>query len=308
VKFEVSLFVVVFSLLASGFVCSAANQPATARNSSIYARGTNGFGSAVFFKPKETATEDLVFRLAPLMMFKARSAKSEVRSPKSTFPSTNQSVASEFGALDWSNGIVQVDGARPAVYFDMDTVRINERAHARMTYLWCYAPTPGGQGRFGIQGIRLMLDLDGQPAIWEVLADSSGAELIFVSQSLEAAAERAFGKPLPGRRYAIERGLSEAPDLVVARVIDEGPVPMGPIVYLDKKDGDVSTLICRCMPAQAKELVGTGTYELLPLQSGTSSSLLAQARAGTSQRVALWLGEKASDDRLEKCLRLPGTF
>ena len=83
---------------------------------------------------------------------------------------------------------------------------------------------------------------------------------------------------------------------------------MGPIVYLSENTRDVSTLICRCMAAQAKELAGTSIHELLPFQSVTNSSLLAQARAGTSQRVAFWPGEKTSDDRLEKCLRLPGTF
>ena len=221
----------VFGLWAGGFAGTVAGQvappgnppshqstnppsrSATARNSAIYARATNGFGSAVFFRPKETTAEDLVFRLAPLMMCETQPPKSEIRNPKSTVPSATQSVASEFGALEWSNGIVKVDTARPAVYFDMDTVRINERAHARMTmYLWCYAMNPSGHEELGIQGIRLTLDLAGQPVIWEVLADSSGAELIFVSQSLEAAAARAFGKPLPGRRYAVERGSSEAPE------------------------------------------------------------------------------------------------
>jgi hypothetical protein len=316
-----SLFVVVCSLLASGFVCSAANQSATARNSSIYARGTNVFGSAVFFKPKETAPEDLVFRLAPLMMVEAQasgsnlqSLETKVQNAEST-PKSPRSEAQgheprwwEFGALGWSNGTVRVDGARPAVYFDMDTVRINERAHARVTYIWCYAPAPGGPGGLGFQGIRLTLDLDGQPAIWEMLADSSGADLIFVSQSLEAAAARAFGKPLSGRHYSVERGSSEAPDVAVARVIDDGPVPMGPIVYLSKNPRDVSTLICRCMPAQAKDLAGTGIYDLLPLQSATNSFFLAQARAGTRQPTAFWPEEKTSDDWLEKCLRLPGTF
>ena len=78
-----------------------------------------------------------------------------------------------------------------------------------------------------MQGIRITLNSAGQPAIWEVLADGSGAELIFVSQSLEAAALAEFGKPLPGRRYAIERSVEEAPSVVVARVIDDGPMAHG---------------------------------------------------------------------------------
>jgi hypothetical protein len=321
-----SLLVALFGSWFGGFVGPAAGQvfppgnplidqstntsihSTIARNSSIYARETNVFGSTAFFKPRENALEDLVFRLAPLMMFEVPPSESKVGNLQSAVHRSSQNMLWAFGTLEWSNGIVKADAARPAVYFVMDNVQIGGRAHARMTYLWCYVAEPGGQGGLGIQSVRLTLDLNGQPAIWEILADSSGAELIFVSQGLEVATERAFGKPLPGRRYAVERGLSEAPDIVVARVIDDGPVPIGPIVYLDGKGGDVSTLICRCMPAQAKELAGTDTYELLPLQSLTNSSLLAQARAGTGRRTAFWPGEKASDDRLEKCLRLPGTF
>ena len=100
------------------------------------------------------------------------------------------------------------------------------------------------------QGIRITLDARSQPAAWEVLTDTSGLRLIFVSQSLEAAAAAEFGKPLQGRRYAIERDLGQAPGVVVPRVVDDGPVAMGPIVYLCEGTRNVSTVICRCMPAQ----------------------------------------------------------
>ena len=150
-----------------------------------------------------------------------------------------------------------------------------------------------------MQGIRITLNSAGQPVIWEVLADSSGAELFFVSQNLEAAAMAEFGKPLPGRRYAIERSVEAAPDVVVARVIDDGPVAMGPIVYLSAGTRAVSTLICRCMPAQARKLLATSTYDLAAIpgrfdelahHAGKSdvtgaSSVLARRRHG---REASW--------------------
>jgi hypothetical protein len=163
-----------------------------------------------------------------------------------------------------------------------------------------------GEADLALQGIRITLNSAGQPMVWEVLADSSGADLIFVAQSLEAAALAEFGKALPARCYAIERSVEEAPNVVVARVIDDGPVAMGPFVYLSADTRVVSALICRCMPAQARKLLATGIYDLVPFQSGSTTSLIAQARALSNERTAFWPGGSTGEERLEKCLRLPG--
>ena len=144
--------------------------------------------------------------------------------------------------------------------------------------------------------------------IWEVLADNSKAKLFFVSLSLEAAAAAEFGKPLPGRRYAIERSVEAAPDVIVARVIDDGPIPMGPIVYLSAGTREVSTLICRCMPAQAGKLVATRTYDLLPFQQAATNSLLLQARLMLDERAGFWPGDDPGRKGLQACLRLPKVF
>jgi hypothetical protein len=140
-----------------------------------------------------------------------------------------------------------------------------------------------------------------------VLADSSGAELIYVSRNLEAAAVAEFGRPLPGRRYTIEHSPEEAPNVIVARIIDDGPVVMGPIVYLTAGTRAVATLICRCMPAQAKRLLGTSVYDLLPFQAA-APSLLTQARTLAREQTAFWPGDPPNGQQLEKCLRLPAEF
>jgi len=132
--------------------------------------------------------------------------------------------------------------------------------------------------------------------------------VICVSQSLEAAAQTEFGKALPGRRYAIERGLDEAPATIVARVIDDGPIAMGPFVYLSAGRRVVSTLLCRCMPAQVRKIVATGNYDLEPFQSGPGASLLTQAKALSNERTAFWPSDAAGDVPLEKRLRLPKAF
>ncbi len=215
------------------------------------------------------------------------------------------------------------DVSQPTVYWDADTVQLNGKAHTRLSYVWCYSPGPDEPERrqsaptvslghanpgLALQGIRITLNSAGHPAIWEVLADDSGAKVFFVAQHVEAAARAEFGQPLPGRRYAIERSLEAAPHVVVARVLDDSPVVMGPIVYLSAGTRAVSTLICRCMPAQAKKLVSTSTYDLQPWRSVSTSSLVMVAGALTKERAAFWPGEEQRERWVEGRLRLPRTF
>ena len=296
----------------------------------IYQRATNQFAQADFYKPAEPKTNELAFALAPLVLQEVTGATAQANPPD------------RFGTLSVSNGLWVLDCSHPSVYWHADTVTLGGKAHARLAYWWFYpswglelghseaattphpGPLPEGEGGSSaakgaiasspsdgswgaarserapylqVQGVRLTLNSAGQPAIWEVLADSSGARLVFVSQSLEAAAAARFGKALPGRRHAIERSVEEAPEVVVARVIDDGPIAMGPIVYLSAGTRTVSTLICRCMPAQVKTLRTTATYDLLPLPAIPSDLL--------PLTPGFWPGEAATDNRLEKWLRLP---
>ena len=53
--------------------------------------------------------------------------------------------------------------------------------------------------------------------------------------------------------------------MVVAHVIADGPVAMGPILYLHPTSHDVLALICRCMPAQFQNLHDQRDYELVEI-------------------------------------------
>lgn len=154
--------------------------------------------------------------------------------------------------------------ARPQVFFQPGHTMLNGRRHEQMTYWWTYPKTSHARrDTLSAQGVRITLNSAGQPVIWESLADTSGAQVIFVAQSLEMRALQEFGAPLAGRRFAVERLLTDAPEVVVARVIEDGPVTMGPIIYLRAGTRDVTTVICRCMEAQVRELAGQQEYELV---------------------------------------------
>jgi hypothetical protein len=288
-----------------------AQPPAIPPDNPIYQRATNEFAAAIFYKPMEPRASDLGGSLAPLIL-------QQVNDPQAPL-----SLSDQFGMLSYSNDAPVLDPSRPVIYSEVDTVLIKGTTLARCSYLWCYTPAllevaqgqrmpvaaPGLAGLgLPLQGIRITLNAAGQPAIWEVLADDSRCKLLYVSQNLEAAAIAEFGRPLPGRRYATEVSPHSAPEAFVARVIDDSAVAAGPIVYLSADSRSVSTLICRCMPAQAKRLLATRTYELLPFRVVSTNSLILQARFASQNRAAFWPGDDPDGKQLAASLRLPEAF
>jgi len=264
----------------------------------MYLRATNEFAQANFFKPVEPPITDLSFTLAPLILEQVSGDLGPTHPPE------------RFGLLTRSNGVLTVDTSRPTLYVVADTIQIRQKPYAQLTYLWVYAGEPRGPAlpSLGVQGVRITLDTSGQPALWEILADHSGAEVFFVTQKLEGAARAEYGEPLPGRHCSIERSRGEAPQAVVARVLEDGPMAMGPMVYLQAGTHDASTVLCRCMPAQVKKLLQTSTYSLAHLEVGRPHELLDEARRRAKVPSAFWPGNGNGHGRLEKCLRLPGSF
>jgi len=130
--------------------------------------------------------------------------------------------------------------------------------HRQFHYQWWHRP-PDGSWRS--QGVRMTVDDDGQPLVWEQLAAPSGLRVLYVSEALESRARRQYGDPLPGRAFAVERAPDVTPTTVVARALADGPVPMGPWVYLDQPT-DVTSLICRCMPSQVRGPLERTDYRL----------------------------------------------
>jgi len=184
-----------------------------------------------------------------------------------------------------------------SVYFWRTAAVLTNRALEQFNYLWFRADGTSGSQR--AQGIRITFDPAGKPIVWEVLRDASHARILFVSQSLEAAAMMNNPAPLAGRRFWIERSLADAPDTVVARIIDDGPTPLGPILYLAADSQQIVTLICRCMDAQAGEVLGEGLYGIATLDDAAVRWLVRDKTPG----ITRWLPGKPPDD-LGRWLRI----
>jgi hypothetical protein len=197
------------------------------------------FTNAVLLKPREAGpATNLAFMLAPLLIQEVTVSN----------PGSNSGPSK--------------------VFYQPDAVQIAGITRPQMTYLWSC-----GDEKKLERGVRLMLDSRGMPVIWEVLDVRPGARVEYVSRSLEEKAQAAYGAPAVGRRFAVEPELAVAPDAVVARVNEDGPVAMGPIIHLTAPCSEISTVICRCMPTQARQVVATAYYELKPLSAVTNVDL-----------------------------------
>lgn len=148
-----------------------------------------------------------------------------------------------------------------------------ERDYVIRDFVWRY-PSSRKHGKDVIpeaRGVRVISNKEETPLVWQVLDNRDGPTVLYVSTELEKAAAEQFGPPLSGRKFSIEKGLDEKPNVVVARVIEAGPVPMGPYVYLSAEDQSVTSIVCRCMSSQINEFVETRYYELsdsLPIVLG----------------------------------------
>ena len=204
-----------------------------------------------------------------------------------------------FGTMRIDAGEPRVVASPPKVYVTSTRASWDGTEHAQFLYAWWHRNpdrSPAAPPWID-QGVRVTLDDRSMPAVWEVLRDSSGLRVVYVSSSLEKAAREEFGPPLEGRRFSVERSLAETPDVVVARVLSDGPVPMGPWVYLLADSLDVSTLLCRCMDSQVEEIhPGNTGYALEPLESLEE---LLESFGGGFPPLSETLGES---------LRLPGSL
>lgn len=210
---------------------------------------------AIFYKPNEASLGGPEGALAPLIVQGV---------------TDGAELDEGFGAIVGEPNQERVDADRPTIYVDRGTTRIGRVELEQWTYFWRYPATCGTEpcASCAGRGVRVTLGVDGLPVVWEALSTDDDRRVLFISRSLEEAAAREFGGPLPGRTFSIERAVEEARNTVVVRLLDDASVAMGPYVYLDAApDGDVTTVLCRCMPSQVEEFVETRYYNLVPKDS-----------------------------------------
>lgn len=221
---------------------------------SIRNEATRTFARSWFFKPDEASAAGPIGPLTPLIMI-------EMGEDEATPPRLGTWMREDGGAR-------RLAADRATVYYRDQPCSGDDGLTRSIAYAWWYSFNPprfvdATTLREGWRGVEMLLDEQGIPRLWIVRSPVEGTIVVFVSAAIESEAAMRFGPPAPGRRYAIERPIEETPDVVVGRVLDDGPIAMGPWVY-QGRSGDVTTVACRCMTSQTAAIVGNATYALRP--------------------------------------------
>ncbi len=265
----------------------------------IRLRTTTRFDLVNLFKPIHPKVRDSLgfdIYMAPLIIQEAPSGE----------------PADRFGFVTAdSSGHAHIDSTRPVVYYSQSYVLLGENVYPQIFYLWFYdngkTVDSGEDMKISVQGIRLTMESTGFPEIIEVLTDTSNMRILYVSSTLEKAALDLFGKPLPGRKYSVERSEKDIADSVVARLIKNGPEPSGPFVYIQSCSHDITALLCRCEMAQFQDIEGDILYELLPMEElkkvGVDDMVWSREILNNKS-----LRSELETDWLKSALRLPPEF
>lgn len=235
----------------------------------IYERAERPFQRALFIKPfRKDENDPVEVKLAPLIFLE-------------------QAAGINFIKISETNA-----AASPIIRVCESKAFIGRNSYSQLTYIWDALPGNAAQQR--LQGVRLTLSNDGDPVAWEILNDPSGAEIVFVAQSVEADAMKKLGAPLAKCRFSVERSTVNAPHVVIPSIVENGPAAMGPMVFVNT-NGAVSALMCRCMPVQTDQLSGEVVYRIS--RTDATSAVMDASPSATPRD---WFDPR----RLEKALRV----
>ena len=225
----------------------------------VYQQTGRRFERAEFFSPDPDSVPGELRWMSPLIVEELDPLQAE------------DSPIGRFGRLDTDvAGQVKVHSDQPTVYHKAQPIKVGEASLEQSTFLWFYPSSQTG-GETSWRGFRMVLDQRGFAIVWELLSSEAPLRILYVSKPIENAARRQYGNPLPERRYVVEPSVETHADLVVARIVGDGPQPMGPFLYLDFPARRVSTLICRCEPSQVASFPASHLYRMVDVQQADPS-------------------------------------
>ena len=136
------------------------------------------------------------------------------------------------------NGRPAVEAGTPTVYYGRSRCTLDGREYEQLIFLWFYAQSveAGRSSSLPVQGIRITLDSEGLPLIWETMASDQPTRVIFASRHLESLAGQQYGPPLPGRPHSLETAV--ASDGVASAAVASDAVAREPGAIVARARGD----------------------------------------------------------------------
>lgn len=131
---------------------------------------------------------------------------------------------------------VHIDPTEPTVYSYVTMAKIDGRRLRQLNYVWWFAERPEMSYDDPVAGhidgsmLRITLDTNDEPIFVESSLNCGCAHEVFVSDRIESAARQAFGAPLTGKRFAVEKSIPGKHDVVVIDTFDTLPSPVHPLI------------------------------------------------------------------------------
>jgi hypothetical protein len=276
---------------------SPAPRDLAARVAQRRALAGRSFARAALVKPAEDSPARAGLTLAPIFAFELPSGAG---------------VPADGPLADWgkpiTNALVE-SPARPVVYVHKQAAALAGDAYTQWVYHWGFGNTEQARPVPGWGWLRVTLDRDGLPVIWETLVAGADRPEVYVAEGLETAAAAQYGAATGGRVFAVEAERPNSVPVTLVRVLRDGPMAMGPFVYVDRV-GRVRTVLCRCMSSQIREVVANDHYELrsLPHELPDTAAGAAGFPWAGIQPSAIDLDAIAQPDFVAQALRLPVGF
>ncbi len=165
---------------------------------------------------------------------------------------------------------VQIDPSEPAVYAYTSTAKIDGRVYRQLNYVWWFPERPEMTRDDPVAGhidgamLRVTLDVNDVPMFVESSLNCGCAHEVFVSDRIESAARGAFGSPLDGKHFSVEKSNPEKHDIVVIHVFDAGPDAARPLVLSAAGYHEVCRIEFNATESiNAMDIVEEGSYRIL---------------------------------------------
>ena len=121
---------------------------------------------------------------------------------------------------------VVVDTASPSVYGYWQQMEIGKKRYLQLIYVYWFpehpALRPGDPeaGRVDGATLRITLDSDDLPALFETILNCGCYHRCYPATELEAKTRKQYGGPLAGKSYCAERALEGKPDWIVPECVE----------------------------------------------------------------------------------------
>lgn len=187
--------------------------------------------------------------------------------------------------IDHSDDLPEIDVSQPVSYAYIDQLPLRDRVYRQLVYTFWYPEHPELKGSVDaeagkIEGItlRITLDSDDRPRLFETVYNCGCGHRLFVDRSLEADAADEFGPPEETRAYSIQRHVPDKIDWIVPELVEVDPAGR-PILYV--RAGFHMPATVKYTPPWSLDLEDGATYEIrdyasleaMPLQNGEYASI-----------------------------------